>query len=84
MFMRVYCRRCGGSFELYSRDDVTSRKARTCPHCQERVSPETWGKVVEAFDACRDACEALFSDSKSKTRFTVDYIDDTIYKNSRA
>ena len=81
MYMRIWCERCGGEFELYSRDDIRSHKARTCPHCQERVGAEAWAKTVDAFEACKRASMALFDDSTSKTRFTVDFIDDSIYKN---
>ena len=50
MYILVWCQRCGGTFEIYSRDDVRSNKARTCPHCQERATGETWAKVADAFD----------------------------------
>lgn len=83
MFMRIWCQRCGGSYEVYDRDDVRCNKARTCPHCQEKVTAAVWEKVVEAHDAYKLAELALASDDTSKTRFTVDFMDDSIYKNSR-
>lgn len=83
MYMRIWCQRCGGTFELYQRDDVRSHKARTCPHCQERATGEAWDKVVKAYDAYKAASMALWEDRTSKTRFTVDFIDDSIYSNAR-
>ena len=83
MFMRVWCQRCGGTFELYSRDDVWSYKARTCPHCQERATGEAWAMVIGAFEAYKAASRALYEDNTTKTRFTVDFLDDTVYKNCR-
>lgn len=83
MYMRIWCQRCGGTFEIYGRDDVRSHKARTCPHCQERATGETWAKVAEAFDAYKEAAMALYADRTAKTRFTVDFIDDSVYENCR-
>ena len=83
MFIQVWCMRCGGTFEIYGRDDVRSQRSRTCPHCQERATGEAWAKVVDAYDAYKEASRALWMDATTKTRFTVDFIDDTVYKNSR-
>lgn len=83
MYIRVWCQRCGGTFEIYDRDDIQSHKARTCPHCQERATGETWAKVVMAYDAYKTASKALFMDATSKTRFTVDFMDDSIFANCR-
>ena len=81
--MRIWCRRCGGTFEIYGRDDVRSQRARTCPHCQERATGETWAKVADAFDAYKEAAMALFADATAKTRFTVDFIDDSVYERAK-
>ena len=83
MYMRVWCSRCGDYYEVYSRDDVCSTKARTCPHCQERVSATAWAKITEAFEAWQEANMTVYTDSKAKTRYTVDFIDDSIFKNCR-
>ena len=83
MYLRVWCSRCGDYYEIYGRDDIESRKARTCPHCQEGVSAEAWAKVIKAAEAVDKAGAAVYMDRPSKTRFTVDYIDDSIFKNCR-
>lgn len=79
MYIRVSCERCGRSFEVYNLSDITN-KGRKCPHCQERVNASAWGKVVKAYVACCEANLALYRDDTSKTRFTVDFLDNTYYK----
>ena len=80
MYIRVRCQRCGRAYEVYNYEDM-KRKGRKCPHCQEGVSAEAWDKVVKAFEACTEASFALYRDDALKTRFTVDYLDNTYYYN---
>lgn len=78
MYIRVNCQRCGRSFELYNSETIRD-KGRKCPHCQERVNALAWDKVVKAFEACTEASFALYRDDTSKTKFTVDYCDNSYY-----
>lgn len=83
MYLRVWCSRCGNYYEVYHGNDLKSPKARTCPHCGEGVSYNAWAKVIQAAKAVDEAGAAVYSDNTAKTRFTVDYIDNTVYKNCR-
>ena len=81
-FMRIHCGYCGQPWEIYSRDDWKGDKARTCPHCKNKIDRQTWNNhVLTAFGSVQDANAELIKDSMGfKTPlYTVDFIEDRIF-----
>ena len=84
MYMRIHCDACGGTWEVYQRDNWKDHHARTCPHCFAEIDAQTWEKfVLPAFGASADANAELFKDNvgRHKPRFSVDMIADHLYLN---
>ena len=76
-YMKIHCGNCGGSWEIYSRDDWKDPKARQCPHCFCHVSKQVWSKeVLEAFGAGQDALRELYKDATGyhNPMFTIDFM----------
>ena len=83
-YMKISCEYCGGSWEVYERDDWNGRKAATCPHCGTKIDRQTWQKcVVPAFGAFMDLNRDLFRDHVGEHRplFQIDMISDLLFKN---
>ena len=81
-FMVIHCESCGGSWEVYSRDDFNHWHARTCPHCGKSIDPATWEKfVVPALGAVVDANLELANDHTGYhgPLFGFDVIGDTLF-----
>lgn len=86
-YMRIHCEICGGTWEIYHRDDWNSDTARQCPHCFSEIDRQTWQKeVLPAFGAVNDANGELLKESTGYNRplFSFDVIaDHHLYKNRR-
>lgn len=85
-FLRIHCGVCGGTWEVYHRDNWKDDQARTCPHCFAAIDAQTWSSyVLPAFGLMADANAELFKDSTGyhKPRFSVDVIADHLYQNRR-
>lgn len=79
MLLRIHCNNCGGTWDVYSRDNWKNDTARQCPHCFESVPPYTWqAEVIPAFASMMDANRELHKvhTGYGKTLFTVDFIAD--------
>lgn len=84
-YLRIHCDYCGGTWEVYGRDDWNDDRARQCPHCSAKIDRQDWTKeVLPAFAAMMDANREI-----AKTHsgyhiplFTVDYIEDSYYPKS--
>lgn len=86
MYMRIHCDTCGGTWEVYQRDNWKDDKARACPHCFAEIDRQTWNDyVLPAFGLTADANAELFKDSTGyhKPRFSVDFVADHLYQNRR-
>ena len=84
MFLKIYCDVCGGTWEIYQRDNWKDDKARQCPHCYSKIDRQTWNdQIIPAFTLAADANAELVKDSTGyhKPLFTVDFIADTLYRN---
>lgn len=84
-YMRIYCGDCGGTWEIYGRDDWKNDKARECPHCFSKIGRHTWEKqVIPAFAAVSDANRELYKDSTgyNKPLFTINIIADHVNQNT--
>ena len=85
-YMRIHCDVCGGTWEVYQRDDWKDDRARTCPHCGAEIDAQTWRDfVLPAFGLTADANAELFKHSTGYHRplFTFDVIADHLYQNRR-
>lgn len=81
-YMKIHCGRCGGTWEIYGRDDWNSEKARQCPHCFSEIDRQTWfNQVVPGFCAVADANRELYKDHTGyhgQELFRVDVISDKV------
>ena len=80
-YMRIHCESCGGTWEVYGRDNWKSDQARTCPHCYSEIDKQTWDKqILPAFGAVRDGNAELIKDHTGYRRplFTVDFMGDRV------
>lgn len=85
-YMRIHCEVCGGTWEIYHRDNWNDDKARQCPHCFAKIDRQLWQKeVLPAFNAVHDANAELFKDSVGyhRPQFTFDVIADHLYQNRK-
>jgi len=85
-FLRIHCEACGGTWEVYQRDDWKDDRARACPHCFAEIDRQTWhNHILPAFGMMADANAELFKDSTGyhKPLFSVDVIADHLYQNRR-
>lgn len=79
--MRIHCDHCGGTWEIYSRDDWNDDRGRQCPHCFEHISRQVWTKeILPAFGAFLDSNKELIKDSTGYHRplYGVDFISDNV------
>ena len=76
-YMRIHCHQCGGTWEVYQRDNWKDDRARTCPHCFSEIDGQTWERqIIPALGAVADANAELQKDHTG-TRgplFTVDVL----------
>ena len=82
-FMRIHCDVCGGTWEVYHRDNWKNGKARQCPHCFSEIDGNTWeNEVLPAFGAVQDVNAELFKDSTGyhKPLFSIDFVADHLYQ----
>ena len=77
-YMRVHCSVCGGTWEVYYRDNWDDDKNRQCPRCRSAIDEQTWRQVMNAFDAAQEANEALHKEGMELHRrpFSFDVIAD--------
>lgn len=83
-YLRIHCDVCGGTWDVYHRDNWSDENARTCPHCFSKISRAVWEKnVIPAFCEAEDANAELFKEHTGYHRplFTFDVIADHIYQN---
>jgi len=83
-YLRIHCEVCGGTWEVYHRDDWKDHRARQCPHCFSKIDRSTWEReVVPAFNSVQDANAELFKDHTGQhvPLFTFDVIADHLYQN---
>lgn len=81
-YMVIHCESCGGSWQVYDRDDLTHWHAHTCPHCGKRIDRATWeAQVIPAFGAVADANRELFKDATGYhgPQFSFDVFGDTFF-----
>lgn len=77
-YLKIHCGSCGGSWEVYGRDDWKQKAARTCPHCFERIDGQDWERqILPAFGAMMDANRELMKTHSGYNAplFRVDYIE---------
>lgn len=83
-YLRIHCDVCGGTWEVYHRDNWKDDKARQCPHCFSKIDRQTWeNQIIPAFAAVHDANAELYKDSTGyhAPLFTFDVIANHLYKN---
>ncbi len=81
-YMRIRCDYCGGKWEIYHRDNLTDKRARTCPHCGSSIDGQLWErKVVPTYKAVEETNAALFKDHADyhSPLFQIDFIPDAIF-----
>lgn len=84
-FLRIHCNYCGGTWDVYGRDDWNETRSRTCPHCQTKIDGQDWEKqIVPAFGAMLDANRELIKTHTGyhAPLFTVDYIEDHYFPDA--
>lgn len=84
-YLKIHCDYCGGTWEVYQRDNWNNDKARQCPHCFKSIDRQTWARqIVPAFAALNDANMELVKDSAGYCvpLFSVDYVADTLFANA--
>ena len=83
--IRIHCGYCGGTWEVYGRDEWGKTAARTCPHCDSRIDGQTWEKqILPAFGAMMDGNRELVKDHTGYNQplFAVDYIEDHYFPDA--
>ncbi len=77
-FLKIRCKSCGQSWEVYHRDDWKDDRARQCPHCFAEINKNIWEKsIIPGFASLSDANRELWNDYTgllTRQMFTVDYI----------
>jgi len=84
-FLRIHCDCCGGSWDVYGRDDWKDSRSRTCPHCQAKIDGQDWeGQILPAFGAMLDANRELIKTHTGyhTPAFVVDYIEDHYFPDA--
>ena len=83
-FLRIQCDYCGGSWDVYKRD-IKSEDARKCPHCFQRIEPQTWKRqVLPAFAMVEDANTELVKDTYTHLPlFSFDVIANHLFTNRK-
>jgi len=62
-YLKIYCHQCGGTWDVYSRDNWKADTARQCPHCFMSIDAQTWTKqIIPAFASMDDANRELEKD----------------------
>ena len=86
-FLRIHCDYCGGTWDVYGRDDWKTTRSRTCPHCQTKIDGQDWNNhVLPAFGAMMDANRELIKTHTGyhTPLFTVDYVEDFFFPDAKA
>ena len=64
-YLKIHCHQCGGTWDVYSRDNWKADTARQCPHCFMSIDAQTWTKqIIPAFASMDDA-------NRDPAKFTV-------------
>lgn len=82
MLLRIHCE-CGGTWDVYSRDNWKDDTARQCPHCFKEISAFTWqSEIIPAFASMMDANRELkkVHTGYNKPLFAVDFVADPMPK----
>ncbi len=62
-YLKIHCHNCGGTWEVYGRDNWKSDTARQCPHCFNSIDRQTWERqIIPAFAGMEDANRELVKD----------------------
>ena len=83
-YMRIQCDYCGGRWEVYHRDDWHDDRARTCPHCYQKIDRQLWDRqVLPAFGAVEDLNKELYKEHAGYHHplFQIGFYPDTIFEN---
>ena len=83
--MKIYCDYCGQKWDIYERDNWNDDKARTCPHCFNKIDGQTWkNEIIPAFGAYMDLNKQLIKDTGlGCVRFSVDFSEDYFFPESK-
>ena len=84
-FLRIHCDYCGGTWDVYGRDDWKNTRSRTCPHCMTKIDGQDWNnQIVPAFATMQDANRELLKTHTGYNAplFTVDYIEDHYFPDA--
>ena len=86
-FIRIHCDYCGGTWEVYGRDNYKETQYRTWPHCFSKIYGQDWmNHVLPAFGAMMDANRELIKTHTGyhAPLFTVDYVEDFYFPDAKA
>lgn len=86
-FLRIHCNYCGGTWEVYGRDNYKETQYRTCPHCFQKIDGQDWqNHVLPAFGAMMDANRELIKTHTGyhAPLFTVDFVEDFFFPDAKA
>jgi len=86
-YLKIHCDVCGGTWEIYHRDNWKDDKARQCPHCMSAIDRQTWHRfVLPALGAVKDANEELYKIHAGyhAPLFSFDVVADHLYQNRNA
>lgn len=83
--MKIYCGYCNQYWEVYQHNDWKSDKARTCPHCFNRIDSQTWERqILPAFGEFQDMNRELIKDNlNGSVRFSVDFREDYYFPEKK-
>ena len=82
-YIKIYCDVCKRSWEVYGRDELGGKRARSCPHCDSRIDGKTWeGFILPALKAFDEANKELVTDNVEyhAPLFQLDFYSDNFYK----
>lgn len=68
VYLKIYCGKCGGSWQVYQRDNWKDERMRICPHCYNEIEKGLWERsIIRAFGECADAERELINDHNGGT-----------------
>ena len=86
-YLRIHCENCGGTWEIYNRDNWSEDSARQCPHCFSEIARDVWQRnVIPAFCEVDDANRELYKEHTGyrKPLFSFDVIADPLRTDRQA
>ena len=82
-YLKISCAVCRRDWEVYGRDELGGKKARTCPHCDSRIDGKTWEEfILPALRAFDKANKELANDNVEyhTPLFQFDIYSDNFYR----